>query len=75
MGRGSNPIGLNYSSELEFCKDMGFKKRSFQCILLLVLKDSNFYLPLAMGQGFACEGKSFLPTVYCSWLVCRIPRG
>lgn len=35
MGRGSNLLGLNCSSVLEFCKGMGFKKRSFQCILLL----------------------------------------
>ena len=39
--RGSNPLGLNCSSALEFCKGMGFKKRSFLCTLLLLLKDSN----------------------------------
>lgn len=76
MGRGSNPLGLLCSSVLEFCKGMGFKTRSFQCILLLFcFKRQQLLSSFGYGQWCACEGKSLLPTVYCSWLVCSIPGG
>lgn len=62
MGRGSNPLGLPCSSVLEFCKGMGFKKRSFHWILLLLcFKIQQLCLPLAMGQGCACEGSLYCP--------------
>lgn len=50
MGRGLNPLGLNCSFVLQFCKAMGFKKRSFRCILLIFCFKRQ-HLPSSVGYG------------------------
>lgn len=78
MYKGSKPLGLNFSSVLEFCKGMVFKKRCFLYIFFLfsfkrhqLLGSSNYRAGLCVGGGISFTGHNalLLAFLHCSWRI------